>query len=305
MKKLATILIIGAIAAVAATHGSARSSSSVTLLTPPDHVKIKIPNALDERFFLSKVHFSWHIDGCQHISGSAGSVVFGPSDDTPNQFQSESPIGSPDGYVDVPVGSIALANPEWHVMYSCRESPKALDSQSRTIDAGQAKKRGKGCGITKVTYVSGDVTIDGASAFKGELVDSQAFVVTGLGRLEFKSQDGSVYRIGGHSRIDLANLPCRSAKDRVVNAKIVVGDIWAKVAHLVGGDEKFKVATENAWVGVRGTTLEITVNDAQTATRVHTIVGVVTAHGAGKAVTVKKGRCSTITAAGPSKPVRC
>jgi hypothetical protein len=303
MRKLATILIIAGIAAVSATHGSARSSASATLLTPPDHVKIKIPSALDERFFLSKVHFSWHIVGCQVVDDSA--VVFGPSDDTPNQFQSEGPVESPDGYADVPVGSIALSNPEWHVSYRCRESPKTLDSESRTIDAGQAKKRGKGCGITKVTYVSGDVTIDGASAFKGELVDSQAFVVTGLGRLEVKSQDGSVYRIGGHSRIDLANLPCRSAEDRKVNAHIVVGDIWAKVAHLVGGDEKFKVETENAWVGVRGTTLEITVNDAQTQTRVHTIVGVVTAHGAGKAVTVKKGRCSTITAAGPSKPVRC
>ena len=275
----------------------------MTLLTPPDHVKIKIPPALDERFFRSKVHFSWHIDGCQHFGDSA--VVFGPSDDTPNQFQSEGPIESPDGYVDVPVGSIALSNPEWHVRYSCRESPKALDSQSRTIDAGQAKKRGKGCGITKVTYLSGDVTVDGASAFKGELIDSQAFVVTGLGRLEFKSQDGSVYRIGGHSRIDLANLPCRSAKDRVVNAKIVVGDIWAKVAHLVGGDEKFKVVTENAWVGVRGTTLEVTVNGAQTQARVHTIVGVVSANGAGKAVLVKKGQCATITKAGPSRPFRC
>jgi len=292
---------IGIVAATASL-GSARSSSSVNLLSPPDRIKIKVPSALDERFYRSKVHFAWHIDGCQVVDGSA--VVFGPTDSGP-QYQSEGPVDSPDGYVDIAVGTLDFTNTEWHVMYSCRESPRPLDSQSRTIDVGKAKPRGKGCGIAKVTFLSGDVTIDGASAFKGELIDSQAYVITGRGRLEFRSQDGSLYRIGGNSRLDLANLPCRSAEDRKVTAKLIVGDIWAKVAKLLGGDEKFKVATENAWVGVRGTTLEVTVNGAQTQARVHTIVGVVSANGAGKAVLVKKGQCATITKAGPNRPFRC
>ncbi|MDX6510878.1 MAG: FecR protein [Gaiellaceae bacterium] len=301
MGKLATILIIFAIAVVAASHGFARSASSVTLLAPPDHMKVKLPSLLDPRFYTSKVHFAWHIEGCNVVEYS--DLAFGPDDGQARLY--ESPSQSADGYYDLPVGTLGLVNPEWHVMYLCQDSPHPLDSASRTVDVGQAKKRGKGCGVTKVTYVSGDVTVDGMTTAKGNLIDPQAYVITGLGRLEFKSQDGSVYRIGGHSRMDLANLPCRGPEDRKVTAKIVVGDIWAKVAHLVGGDEKFKLESQNAVVGVRGTTLEITVNDAQTQTRVHTIVGAVTARGAGRTVTVKKGRCSTITAAGPSKPVPC
>jgi hypothetical protein len=42
-----------------------------------------------------------------------------------------------------------------------------------------------------------------------------------------------------------------------VAARLLVGDMWAKVAKAVGGESRFEVQTANAVAGVRGTTFRV------------------------------------------------
>lgn len=115
----------------------------------------------------------------------------------------------------------------------------------------------------QVTFVSGDArrTSGGASEklqvgsaiFENDTVETQ-----GRTRLEITLRDQSVVRVGPRSRIQLsAAVFGRSLDDRKVAARLVVGDMWAKVARAVGGESRFEVQTANAVAGVRGTTFRV------------------------------------------------
>jgi hypothetical protein len=77
-------------------------------------------------------------------------------------------------------------------------------------------------------------------------------------RIELTLADGSVVRLGPLSRARLEKAAFgRAPDDRKVSARLLVGNLWANVAHAVGGDSRFEVKTDNAVAGVRGTTFRV------------------------------------------------
>ncbi|MBI5067459.1 MAG: FecR domain-containing protein [Deltaproteobacteria bacterium] len=115
----------------------------------------------------------------------------------------------------------------------------------------------------QVTFVSGEASRIaggkpeklqvGSAIFENDTVETQ-----GRTRLEITLRDQSVVRVGPRSRVQLsAAVFGRSLDDRKVAARLVVGDMWAKVAKAVGGESKFEVQTANAVAGVRGTTFRV------------------------------------------------
>lgn len=114
-----------------------------------------------------------------------------------------------------------------------------------------------------VTFVSGEATrIAGGKAERlglGSAVEVNDTVETQKRtRLEITLRDQSVLRVGPRSRLQLsAAIFGRSLDDRRVAARLLVGEVWARVAKAVGGDAKFEVQTANAVAGVRGTTFRV------------------------------------------------
>jgi hypothetical protein len=115
----------------------------------------------------------------------------------------------------------------------------------------------------QVTFVQGEA--ERSSAGKSEklavgtaIFENDTVQTQGRTRLEITLRDQSVVRVGPRSRIQLsAAVFGRTIDDRKVAAKLVVGDMWAKVAKTVSGDSKFEVQTANAVAGVRGTTFRV------------------------------------------------
>lgn len=115
----------------------------------------------------------------------------------------------------------------------------------------------------QVTFVSGEATRTaggkaerlavGSPVFAGDLIETQ-----GRTRLELTLRDQSVVRFGPRSKVLLGSAVFgRSVEERKVAARLLVGDVWAKVARTVGGDSRFEVQTANAVAGVRGTTFRV------------------------------------------------
>jgi len=77
-------------------------------------------------------------------------------------------------------------------------------------------------------------------------------------RLEVRLEDRSLLRLGPLSRatVEVASFG-KSVEDRKVQAKLLLGQVWANVAKAVGGEARFEVRTENAVAGVRGTTFRV------------------------------------------------
>lgn len=114
-----------------------------------------------------------------------------------------------------------------------------------------------------VTFLAGDATraaggkveplAVGRPVFQGDVLETQRRT-----RLEVKLADGSVVRLGPVSRAEVqAARFGKTAEDRNVSAKLLVGKVWANVAKAVGGEQRFEVKTENAVAGVRGTTFRV------------------------------------------------
>jgi hypothetical protein len=93
----------------------------------------------------------------------------------------------------------------------------------------------------------------GSPLHEGDLVETER-----RSRLELSLADGSVVRMGPLSRARLEQAVFgKTADDRKVSARLLVGAVWANVAKAVGGDARFQVQTENAVAGVRGTTFRV------------------------------------------------
>jgi len=117
---------------------------------------------------------------------------------------------------------------------------------------------------------------------RGDGLSSGMTIVTGLGRAELRSADGSLLRIGPHSKLTMTDEYCTQRPK--FSFKVLFGRVWAKITHL-GGPTRFTVETTNAVTGVRGTVFQV---DARTRggkplTVVKVFKGTV-------AVTNKKGR---------------
>lgn len=130
----------------------------------------------------------------------------------------------------------------------------------------------------KASFVKGQVEI-GPSADgpfkklrKKKPVKVGYFVRTGPeSRAELKFSDGSVLRLGPESLLEMqAGQFNAKTKEVGVEATLVAGKVWAKVSKLVGSDAKFKVKTQNAVAGVRGTIFRVnTERDKATVVKVY------------------------------------
>jgi len=93
----------------------------------------------------------------------------------------------------------------------------------------------------------------GSALSEGDQVETQRRT-----RLELTLADGSLVRMGPLSRATLETAAFgKTADDRKVSARLLVGNVWANVAKAVGGEARFEVKTENAVAGVRGTTFRV------------------------------------------------
>jgi len=77
-------------------------------------------------------------------------------------------------------------------------------------------------------------------------------------RVELRLDDKSILRLGPNAELALteANFAGGGEK-RKLTVKLFFGNLWAKVASAVSGDQHFAVETENAVAGVRGTTFRV------------------------------------------------
>ncbi len=122
----------------------------------------------------------------------------------------------------------------------------------------------RGAGIRpltgKVTFVAGPAEIRHAGRTVAAKVDSVVLpgdeVSTGpASRLELTLFDRSIVRLGPGSRFVVKQASW--GRNERFTAKLLFGQLWAKVASVLGGRSRFDVETENAVAGVRGTTFRV------------------------------------------------
>jgi hypothetical protein len=138
-------------------------------------------------------------------------------------------------------------------------------------DAGPAAK------TPKATFVKGDVSVSIGGAEPSRVKRNQeiaagSVVKTGEGaRAELTFPDGSVVRVGPGSELKVEGAAYDGkTKEVKVEATLVAGEAWAKVAKLVGDDPQFQVKTNNAVAGVRGTVFRVNVDrDEATVVKVY------------------------------------
>ena len=133
-------------------------------------------------------------------------------------------------------------------------------------------------GKPKATFVKGDVSssTDGGKTWtkvkrNGEIA-APAIIKSGDGsRAELTFPDGSVVRVGPSSQLEVGEAKFDGkTKEVSVQATVVAGSAWAKVAKLVDDKAKFEVKTANAVAGVRGTVFRVNVDrDEATVVKVY------------------------------------
>ena len=138
-----------------------------------------------------------------------------------------------------------------------------------------------------VTFAEGDVTVRhggvAKSAAPGDTLQDGDEVETGAqSRAEFAQGDGTLVRVGETSRIAVHN-----TSRRAFSAKLMLGDLWAKVHKLLAGDS-FQIETENGVAGVRGTEFRLEARGDEHLLRVYE--GVVSLQGSGFQHSVGAGR---------------
>src|SRR5439155_152146 len=100
---------------------------------------------------------------------------------------------------------------------------------------------------------AGAPIVTGAVLQPGDTVETQPG-----GRAEIALPGGSLLRIGENTRLTLSPIPARSE----FSARLFFGNLWARVHKLVSG-ETFRVETENAVAGVRGTEFRVEAGQEQ------------------------------------------
>jgi hypothetical protein len=187
-----------------------------------------------------------------------------------------------------------------------------------------------------ITFVAGDVTVNGKPARRPttiegrptfEYVDVAAGDVVETGaksRVEIKLSDKSLLRIGPKSKIQLNKEAC-NVRGHSVSMKLIIGNIWAHLAHAVGGDNNpcedggpgffftyILVAncSHDTGGGVRDSTFEASYAPAQKLLRIRTDqhVSWIWGHvrGVRKMVKIPLGKCSQAAPrAAPTTPKPC
>ena len=94
---------------------------------------------------------------------------------------------------------------------------------------------------------------------KGKEVHAGDTIETGEGgRVEIAMSSGTLLRLGENAKLRLAE----EVPQKAFSARLLLGDIWAKVHKLVSG-ETFHIETENGVAGVRGTEFRVAVAPGQ------------------------------------------
>jgi len=132
-------------------------------------------------------------------------------------------------------------------------------------------------GAPKATFVKGDVdaSSDGATwthvKRNGEVKPGSTLKTGDNSRAELTFPDGSIVRLGPASQLKVeAAAYDGKTKEVKVEATVVAGQAWAKVAKLVDDQAKFQVKTANAVAGVRGTVFRVNVDrDEATVVKVY------------------------------------
>jgi hypothetical protein len=176
----------------------------------------------------------------------------------------------------------------WSFTFFSAQLPRGMLAIAVVFGAFLAARLEAGApsGAPKATFVKGDVQagpVGGvlAKVKRGQVVDVGFTLKTGDGaRAELTFPDGSVVRVGPSSELRLDGAAFDGTTKQVkVEAEVVGGQAWAKVASLVGKDAQFKVKTQNAVAGVRGTVFRVNV-DRDEATIVKVYNGSVAVGGA-------------------------
>ena len=154
----------------------------------------------------------------------------------------------------------------------------ALGALAMLIAATPSHAEAKAAG-PKATFIKGDVDVapqadptHSARVKRGQEIAGGTIVKTGENaRAELTFPDGSVVRVGPGAELKVGAVAFDGKTKEVhVEAQLVAGEAWAKVAKLVGKDAKFQMKTENAVAGVRGTIFRVNVDkDEATVVKVY------------------------------------
>jgi hypothetical protein len=108
----------------------------------------------------------------------------------------------------------------------------------------------------KATRQAGGAGAKVALAIGAEIEEKDLIATEAKSRLELTLADQSILRVGPTSQalIDAAQF---QGDERRFSAKLVLGNVWAKVTSALGSDQKFEVTTDRAVAGVRGTTFRV------------------------------------------------
>jgi len=144
------------------------------------------------------------------------------------------------------------------------------------VSAGSVMAKGVDKGAT-VTVLDGKAVK--ATKKKGpwtevkklDQLSDQHYLKTGdNSRVELAFTDGSKLRVDQNSMVKMKSLMVGSGGNRQFNVHLQTGKVWATVKKALNGEEGFKVTTENAVAGVRGTIFRVDHNAEQpTVVRVY------------------------------------
>lgn len=111
-------------------------------------------------------------------------------------------------------------------------------------------KRAKECD-GNVSYLRGDVKINGAPAEKGDInIGEGDLIETGPGsRIELRMSDGSTYRMGSKSKLTMIN-PCPAVGEKTLTATALKGKFYYLANKIVAKEKTLK--TGGTVGGVRG-----------------------------------------------------
>jgi hypothetical protein len=145
------------------------------------------------------------------------------------------------------------------------------------LAAGVVDADAPAAGGPKATFVKGDVqsSVDGKTwtrLKRGSDVAPGSHVKTGAdSRAELTFTDKSVVRVGPTSELKVDTAAFEGKSNEVkVEATLVAGEAWAKVAKLASDQSKFQVKTANAVAGVRGTVFRVNIDrDEATVVKVY------------------------------------
>ena len=89
-------------------------------------------------------------------------------------------------------------------------------------------------------------------------------------RVIVKFLDSSELRIAQKSKITIENAFVKSPENRKITARLLLGKLWAKVAKSKFKKRNFKIVTDNATAGVRGTSFSVALKDSNSIVSLYT-----------------------------------